>query len=81
MGKHSDIIFTEHTNTEVGLETSLLDSNDCLVGQMFKSLDVLETSVTESTNNIVHIESKNEVMTGSISKTNLDLLEKFEVNK
>ena len=81
MGKHSDIIFTEHTNTEVGIETSLLDSNDCLVGQMFKSLDVLETSVTESTNNIVHIESKNEVMTGSISKTNLDLLEKFEVNK
>jgi len=46
-----------------------------------KCLDLLETSVTESTNNIVNVESKNEVMTGSISKTNLDLLEKFEVNK
>lgn len=80
MGKHSDIIFTEHTNTEVGIETSLLDGNGCLVGQMFKSLDLAETSVIESTNN-GNVESKNEVITGTISRSNLDLLEKFEVNK
>lgn len=81
LGKHSDIIFTENTNSEVGLETSLLDGQDCLVGQMFKSLDLLETSVPESNSNIVNVQSNNEVITGSISKTNLDLLEKFEVNK
>ncbi|KAF0728774.1 Uncharacterized protein FWK35_00031260, partial [Aphis craccivora] len=79
LGKHSDIIFTENTNSEVGLETSLLDGQDCLVGQMFKSLDLLETSVPESNSNIVNVQSNNEVITGSISKTNLDLLEKFEL--
>jgi len=81
LGKHSDIIFTENINSEVGLETSLLDGHDCLVGQMFQSLDQLDTSVSESNGNIVNVESNNEVIIGSISKTNLDLLEKFEVNK
>jgi len=57
------------------------DGNNCLVGHIFKSLDLLESSGTESNNNMVNIQSNNEVMIGSILKINLDLLDKFEVNE
>ncbi|KAF0714208.1 Uncharacterized protein FWK35_00030575, partial [Aphis craccivora] len=71
LGKHSNCIFTNNTNTECGIETSLLNEDECLTSQIIHNSDI----ITESYDLIELGEE-----TTLVNKESLDLLEKFEMN-
>lgn len=75
LGKHSDLVFTENTNTEGSLETSLLtlDDHECLTSQIFN--DVQHPSEFENT---AVVEGQLGTMKTVVSTSNFDLLKQFE---
>lgn len=58
MGKHSDFVFTENTNSEGDSEKSLLNESDCLTSLMFNSnvFDEVDDS-NQHDNEMANIES------------------------
>lgn len=78
LGKHSDFVFTENTNSQLDLENRLLTENECLTGQMLNSSTFETDDPTEITNVQSNIGSE---CTPIISEQCFDLLKEFEVNK
>jgi len=78
LGKHSDFVFTENTNSQLDLENRLLTENECLTGQMLNS----STFETDDPTEITNVQSNIGIeCTPIISEQCFDLLKEFEVNK
>lgn len=75
------MIFTENTNSEGCHEISLLEGNDCLVGQIFEDSNLFESSTLEPISNVVDVESNIGKFQTSIANENFELLDQFEVYK
>ncbi|KAL5236731.1 hypothetical protein ACI65C_004141 [Semiaphis heraclei] len=71
LGKHSNCIFTNNTNTECGIETSLLNEDECLTSQIVHNSEI----ITESYN-VIELGEE----TSLVCKENVDLLKQFEMN-
>lgn len=73
LGKHSNIIFTENTNTQCSMEDKLLGENDCFTAQ------ILLSSFNDSSihaNNEANIEGN--VIT--VPESDFQLLKQFEID-
>ncbi|KAL5235623.1 hypothetical protein ACI65C_003033 [Semiaphis heraclei] len=81
LGKHSDFVFTENTNSEVDMEKSLLNESDCLTSLMLNSDAFNETDdPSEHNNETANIESSSgSVSKSSVPKECFDLLTEFEM--
>lgn len=82
MGKHSDFVFSNNTNTEAGLEDHLLEENECLTSQIIKDSGILNVAVVESktTKTLKHIGYSDHGKTNIlIPEDNIDLLNNLEL--
>ncbi|KAF0752124.1 Uncharacterized protein FWK35_00021375, partial [Aphis craccivora] len=61
LGKHSDVVFTENTNTENDNEINLLDETQCLTGQIINELQLsvahFNNSDDTSTVETIHLDT------------------------
>jgi len=80
LGKHSDFVFTENTNSQGDMEKSLLNESDCLTSLMLNSSLFDKTdNPSEHDNEMANIKSSPGVSKSSVSKECFDLLTEFEV--
>lgn len=81
LGKNSNFIFTENTNTEVGLEPNILDETICLTSKIIQesklspSQDFAEYHDVE----LANFETEFGMSSTSVPQQSLDLLKQFEV--
>lgn len=71
LGKHSNIIFTENTNTLCSMKDKLLDENDCFTAKILSSFN----DYSIHANNEANIEGN--VIT--VPESDFQLLKQFEV--
>ncbi|XP_060846009.1 LOW QUALITY PROTEIN: uncharacterized protein LOC132925652 [Rhopalosiphum padi] len=80
LGKHSDFVFTENTNSQGDMEKSLLNESDCLTSLMLNSSLFDKTdNPSEHDNEMANIKSSPGVSKSSVSKECFDLLTEFEM--
>lgn len=78
LGKHSNAVFAENTNSENSQENSLLDKTLCLTGQIIHDLHLSAADNSINTNETLAITTTNKIQ---MNKSDLnDLLNQFEVN-
>lgn len=79
MGKHSNVVFTENTNSEQSLETNLLGENDCLIRTLITDSHLEENDQIVVTDDIANLESNVGVQNIVVPQTHFAILEQFEV--
>lgn len=77
MGKHSDFVFSENTNSQVDIENGLLNGSECLTGQILNS-NIFEI---DDPSEMASVELNIVPSTTTIGQQCFDLLKEFEVNK
>lgn len=75
MGKHSNFVFSENINSQVDVDSSLLNGSECLTGQILNS-NIFET---DEPSEMASIESNIGLSTTIIDQQCFDLLKEFEV--
>lgn len=79
LGKHSNVVFTNNTNTEQSIETNLLEENDCLTRTIITDSNLDENDQTVVIDDVANLESAVGVRQIVVPETYLDILEQFEV--
>lgn len=79
MGKHSNAVFTENTNTEPTSETNLLDETSCLTSQILISSQLYRGDEVNRTTDLTNIICESEETAAKIPKESIDLLNQYEL--
>lgn len=77
--KHSNVVFTNNTNTEQSIETNLVEENDCLTRTIITDSNLDENDQTVVIDDVANLESSVGVRQIVVPETYLDILEQFEV--
>lgn len=76
LGKHSQLVFSENTNTEDGHEDNLLNDTECITSKLFNSSELSKEICNDSFDTKGHRICLKDT---DISESHFDLLEQFEV--
>lgn len=79
LGKYSDAVFTENTNTQCTSETNLLDDEICLTDQVLISSDILKEGGSSTVRTDESTFDGLGETTTVIPKESIDLLEQYEL--
>jgi len=78
LGKHSDFVFTNNTNTETVLVEIIFEDNECLTSQIIKDSNILNNEKCHKTKEAT-LYSGNSSTNVSVQEDTLDLLKDFEL--
>jgi len=80
LGKHSDVVFTENTNTGLILETNLLDETSCLTRQLLISSEIYRCDEFNRSTDLTKFVSESGETYPKIPKESIDLLDQYELS-
>lgn len=79
LGKYSNVVFTNNTNSEQCIETNLLEENDCLTRQLIADSNLEENDQSVISDDVAYLESAVGVHQIVVPQAHMDILEQFEV--
>ncbi|KAL4112278.1 hypothetical protein QTP88_016096 [Uroleucon formosanum] len=80
LGKYSNVVFTNNTNSEQCIETNLLEENECLTRQLIADSNLEENYQSVISDDVAYLESAVGVHQIVVPQAHMDILEQFEKN-